>query len=165
MKITFISMLLICFSSLSAQVKSIPIQTLDSFLSKERVFYLQADGKTYYGCSDYLEGLPINILFTSATINQTTKEVYLSGYVYDAIVIKDNGYDTIGMGADFFIAKPDKERLLNTQPLDVFISPDTGHFKLSFIYAKGTNLYFSLPAPYCMRELRLDKLFEQKRKF
>jgi hypothetical protein len=129
----------------------------------ERVYYFQEDGKTYYGCGYYLEGEPINLLFTSFTFNQNANKIHLTGYVYYAII--ENDHDTIGLNTEIFLAKPEKSRLLYKtviRDLPSNWNSNTGYFDIEFVYKMGTNLYFNLPAPFCMREVRLSELFNKK---
>ena len=147
--------------SVSSQVKAIPTQVLDRLVSKDRIYYLKDDGKTYYGCGITLEGLPIRILFKEGKINSSNKEVVLSFNIYETFFIKDHRIDTLGLGANVFLAKPYKGKLIGKQSVNVLkLNEETGFHLISFNYKKGMNLYFDSYGIYCTVEMLIGKLFE-----
>ena len=161
MKILLVVITSFAFLNLNAQIKNIPVALLDSLISKERIYYLQDDGKTYYGCGQSLEAKPINILFKEAKIDPSKKIVQLSFNIYEAFMIRQNGLDTIGLVANIFLAKPDKDKLINKQLVNFSkVNIETGYYEIDFIYKKGMNLYFDCSGIYCTVEMFLNKLFE-----
>lgn len=159
----FVFIFIINTLSISSQIKTISPKILDSLLSKDRIYYLKDDGETYYGCGYSLEGLPIYVIFKEGKINSSNKEAFLSFNIYNALVIKNNRIDTLGLGAHVFLAKPYEGKLIDKKFVNILkLNEETGFHEISFIYKKGVNLYFDSFGIYCTLELLLGKLFDEK---